>query len=1007
MKKNFKRAVSSVLASAMAFSSVTVATVSTTLPFTAVQAFAETTTVASWKSGETLPAAFGAEDAFYANTTEYTVKTSATGVFSDSFVTIAGSTGKDGYTIESTHATDNTGAVKGKKYCVFIPTATGTLNLYTVNSGSSSTKKESIRAYSNLTSNGDGTYSLPSEFTSYDVAGYNDSTINPISIPVTANTPICLYFNNSKTVLLGMTLVGEAGGDDTTTTTDATTTTVATTTTEASTETTTLDTTTTTTEASSETTTAATSWQIKADTAPDTGYEEGVLVYENEYAAVYAAQKLKVQSKPLEVNGRAYTKGFQTSGINTTIDGTTYRLAFKVVAKQSTRVSADTSGGSKNSIFLANDDGTYKNLTGNVGQSETMYADLDAGQTAYIGNGGTNNSMLAVDIKKGPSPVTVTTKLTLGNAATAVPANASVTIGGTTVTSDENGAVVFNGKTSTDYTVTYEANGCRYESVLSIDDDGNVVDTLNLPLISADATVTVKTDDGAVVSGKKVTLSYYDGYKPLSYTATTDENGVATFTGLDFHTFAVTVGGYTSATTEFVPIEGNVALTINDATAKDYATLPADASNANLYVGYAPNSTVTVTYDSVQDAVDAAADGQAIYVAPGTYNEMVTITKNIDIIGNSADDTIITYNDSQSGNDSYAQGSTDKTKFHGDTVAINASVNVHFKNIQIKNTAEGDLGVAQNATALSVYGDNLAATVVLDDCTIWATRDTIFTGKTSAKNEWVFNNCTIAGFQDVVCGTGTVILNDCTWELNLSSDARFFVPNSNSMDANADGHTTMYAENLTINDTTDGGFTAKAYLGRGWGTSGCSLASTTVVVNGYTDNSGKIVTDGVYHGYDTSLANNDGTTLADTNWLVRAKQNENYYTTNKAIDTVAIDTLDTAAVTKDADGDYFFKGVVDSALAKDSNVSYIGFALFNNDGTFVGNTKNDTVYNITGDENTLYTVNYIKNLPTDGCKVKGFVQYNVLGQTFNIMNNVSDTSVAAITDASNDSTTAE
>ena len=63
MNKTFKRAVSSVLASAMAFSSVTVATVSTTLPFTAAQAFAaETTTVASWKSGDaTIPAAFGAE----------------------------------------------------------------------------------------------------------------------------------------------------------------------------------------------------------------------------------------------------------------------------------------------------------------------------------------------------------------------------------------------------------------------------------------------------------------------------------------------------------------------------------------------------------------------------------------------------------------------------------------------------------------------------------------------------------------------------------------------------------------------------------------------------------------------------------------------------------------------------------------------------------------------------------------------------------------------------------
>ena len=98
---------------------------------------------------------------------------------------------------------------------------------------------------------------------------------------------------------------------------------------------------------------------------------------------------------------------------------------------------------------------------------------------------------------------------------------------------------------------------------------------------------------------------------------------------------------------------------------------------------------------------------------------MVTITKDIKIVGNSAADTIITYNDSQSGNDSTApNGATEKTKFHGDTVAINGSVNVEFENIQIKNTAEADLGVAQNATALSAYGDNLAATVKLTNCTI-------------------------------------------------------------------------------------------------------------------------------------------------------------------------------------------------------------------------------------------------------------------------------------------------
>ena len=552
---------------------------------------------------------------------------------------------------------------------------------------------------------------------------------------------------------------------------------------------------------------------------PSEGYADGALVFENEYAAVYAAQKLSITGKPLTVNGRTYEKGFKTNGINTVIDGTSFRLAFKVVAKKSTRVSADTSGGSKNSIFSYDETaGTYTNLTGLVPQSQTMYADLEAGTVAYIGNGGTNNSMLAVDIQKGPTPVTVTTKLTLGNSATTIPANATVTIGDQTVTADENGNIEFNGKTSTSYKVSYEDNGVRYESTLSIGDDGTVTSTLNLPQVSGDATVTVKTANG----------TYYIGAKPVFYTVTTDENGVATFPNLGFNTYNVAIAGYTSTTETFAPVEGNIALTINDATAKNYSTLPANASNDNLYVGYTPNATVTTTYDSVQDAVDNATAGQTIYVAAGTYKEMVTITKDIKIVGNSAADTIITYNDSQSGNDSTApNGATEKTKFHGDTVAINGSVNVEFENIQIKNTAEADLGVAQNATALSAYGDNLAATVKLTNCTIWATRDTIFTGKVNANNTWTFDNCTIAGFQDVVCGTGDVTLNNCIWELSLSSDARFFVPNSSSTVT-----TKMVANNLTINDTTDTGFTAKTYLGRGWGTSGCSLASTQVIVNG-------------------------------------------------------------------------------------------------------------------------------------------------------------------------------
>lgn len=964
MNKTFKRAVSSVLASAMAFSSVTVATVSTTLPFTAAQAFAADATIVDSFNVSDLTAGVLTSNTKVGNFTLLAT--------TDKPLTIeSNKKSADGYSFTQRMKTGGKGEAGKCRAISFTTTGAGNVVFYALSGKSSQDRTIALVDESGAT------------VASVAVSG-SDFVKSTLAIPK-AGTYNLVPTDNSVNFYFVGTDVALAGGDDTTTTTEATTATDASTetTTEAPTETTTV---TTTTEGSTETTTVAANWQIKADTAPAEGYADGALVFENEYAAVYAAQKLSITGKPLTVNGRTYEKGFKTNGVNTVIDGTSFRLAFKVVVKKSTRVSADTSGGSKNSIFSYDETaGTYTNLTGLVPQSQTMYADLEAGTVAYIGNGGTNNSMLAVDIQKGPTPVTVTTKLTLGNAATTIPANAIVTIGDQTVTADENGNVEFNGKTSTSYKVSYEANGVRYESTLSIGDDGTVTSTLNLPQVSGDATVTVKTANGTAVASKKVTLTYYVGAKPVFYTVTTDENGVATFPNLGFNTYNVAIAGYTSTTETFAPVEGNIALTINDATAKNYSTLPANASNDNLYVGYTPNATVTTTYDSVQDAVDNATAGQTIYVAAGTYKELVTITKDIKIVGASADNTIITYNDSQSGNDGTApNGATDKTKFHGDTVAINGSVNVEFENIQIKNTAEADLGVAQNATALSAYGDNLAATVKLTNCTIWATRDTIFTGKVNANNTWTFDNCTIAGFQDVVCGTGDVTLNDCIWELSLSSDARFLVPNSSK-----DVTTKMVANNLTINDTTDTGFTAKTYLGRGWGTSGCSLASTQVIVNGYTDNSGTLVTDGVYHGYDTSLANNDGTTLADANWLVRAKQNENYYTTNRDLDTVAINTLQTP-VTKDEDGDYLFKGVVNNSLL--AKADYIGFAVFNADGTFVGNTKNDTVYRVTGEEgDNLYTVNYFKNMPAEGCIVKGFVQYDGV----NIMNEVSNQTVTA------------
>ena len=44
---------------------------------------------------------------------------------------------------------------------------------------------------------------------------------------------------------------------------------------------------------------------------------------------------------------------------------------------------------------------------------------------------------------------------------------------------------------------------------------------------------------------------------------------------------------------------------------------------------------------------------------------------------------------------------------------------LNLKTFRLRTQLKLDLGVAQNATALSAYGDNLAATVKLTNCTIW------------------------------------------------------------------------------------------------------------------------------------------------------------------------------------------------------------------------------------------------------------------------------------------------
>jgi hypothetical protein len=717
---------------------------------------------------------------------------------------------------------------------------------------------------------------------------------------------------------------------------------------------------------------ATTDWTVRADsfTSGATVYQADDTIVDNDYATVTAAQILKTGGNPTSNADQNFSFHFITSGVNTNIGGTSYRLAFKIVTKKATRITSIAGGGTKNAIFEYDAaTNTYTNLTGNQANNVEFYADVDAGKTIYVGNGGTNNSMYALKLEAAPQPVTVTTKLTIGNAATAIPTGAEVTIGDTKVTVGADGVVTYDGKSATTYTVTYQSNGITYSADLVIDEDGKVVDTLNLPVVAGDTGITVKTADGTPVVGKKVTLSYVKApTTPVVYTAVTDENGVASFSGIEFASYDVTVGGYTSATTKYQPTEAAPSLEINDATAIDYPALPSGASNSNIYVGYASTDSIK-SFDSVQDAVDAATAGQTVYLAANVYKENVYIDKSLNFVGGttgSTDKATITFNDSQGGNDSAKIGDATGTKvrFHGDTVEItSADAEVSFDNVRIENTSEADLGVTVNGTAIGAYGSNHNNKVTITNSEIIATRDTIYTGSSNATNTWTITNTKIGGFQDVVCGTGTIDITDCTWALTLNSDARFLVPNSGK-------ETVMTATNLLITDETAEGFTKTAFLGRIWGDSSGSITQTQAIVDGYTDETGRVpALDNTtyFSAYDNTAANKDkdGKTLADCNWLVRANSSDDFISTND------INKFDSQS-TNDEDGDYRLVGKLSQyAVDNASEINEVGVVV--SDGTTEKTIMSDVVYTVGDNTSDYYFVAYVQGAAGKTLSVKGIL----------------------------------
>lgn len=157
----------------------------------------------------------------------------------------------------------------------------------------------------------------------------------------------------------------------------------------------------------------------------------------------------------------------------------------------------------------------------------------------------------------------------------------------------------------------------------------------------------------------------------------------------------------------------------------------------------------TGNFRTVQEAVESIRAFMdytvVIYIKSGTYKEKVVVPswiKNVEIVGENAKTTVITYDDHANIN---KMGT-----FRTYTVKVEGS-NITFKDLTVENNAP-QLG---QAVALHTVGDRL----MFVNCRFLGNQDTIFTG--AERTHLLFTNCYIEGTTDFIFGPSTALFENC------------------------------------------------------------------------------------------------------------------------------------------------------------------------------------------------------------------------------------------------------
>lgn len=208
-----------------------------------------------------------------------------------------------------------------------------------------------------------------------------------------------------------------------------------------------------------------------------------------------------------------------------------------------------------------------------------------------------------------------------------------------------------------------------------------------------------------------------------------------------------------------------------------------------MFVGFSNKS----YFKTIQDAINASSDNDTIIVENGTYNELLTINKSINLVGSNTNHTIINY----SFNNSLRQiviinVQTDKCKiqnltvikntYTGDTIAIyiNSSDN-SITNIRITNVSDGiDLGIntKNNTIAHNQILNNLIAIQAWKSLYNHIENNTIFNNThngiyihTYSNENTINNNLVLSNFYGIMIksSNNNKVYNNCFKENNYGA----------------------------------------------------------------------------------------------------------------------------------------------------------------------------------------------------------------------------------------------